>query len=171
MKTWLKKGTWLKSAALLALPVALLLVILGGSVERQPRQRADGNSTLAPPTGPRWSRCTTPPTAPTGRNNTNWGSDQPLNQWHGVTTNDDGRVTRLDLSENNLSGPIPAQLGDLNLLVELSLHRNEITGQIPSWLADLDNLAVAPSQPQPAHRRDTGVPGRHDQPLQASPEP
>ena len=74
-------------------------------------------------------------------NNTNWLSDQPVGFWHGVTTRiNDGRVTRLDLSENNLSGRIPAELEGLKLLIELSLHRNELTGQIPSQLANLENL-------------------------------
>ena len=37
-------------------------------------------------------------------NNTHWLSDKPLNEWHGVTTNDDGRVTHLELRENRIIG-------------------------------------------------------------------
>ena len=36
-------------------------------------------------------------------NNDNWLSDMPLSGWHGVTTDSDGRVRRLDLSDNQLS--------------------------------------------------------------------
>ena len=74
-------------------------------------------------------------------NNTNWLSDKPVGAWHGVTTRiNDGRVTGLDLSENNLSGRIPAELEGLKLLIELSLHRNQLAGPIPSQLASMDNL-------------------------------
>ena len=33
----------------------------------------------------------------------NWLSEAPLGEWHGVTTNDDGRVTELVLAYNRLS--------------------------------------------------------------------
>ena len=38
----------------------------------------------------------------------NWLSDAPLGEWYGVTTNNDGRVTVLQLVEKGLSGEIPA---------------------------------------------------------------
>ena len=139
MKTWLKKSTWRKSAALLALPVALLLVIIGGALNANPASAQAETGSVATDLaalvvlyhttdGANWS------------NNTNWASGAPMGEWHGVTTNSDGRVTALDLSNNNLSGPLPSHLGDLSLLTELSLHRNEITGQIPAELDNLDNL-------------------------------
>ena len=40
------------------------------------------------------------------KDNDNWLSDAPLSRWHGVTTDDDGNVTVLDLGRNNLSGEI-----------------------------------------------------------------
>ena len=36
-----------------------------------------------------------------------------MGEWHGVTTNSDGRVTHLDLPYNQLTGGIPAELGSL----------------------------------------------------------
>ena len=68
------------------------------------------------------------------RNNENWLSEQPLDDWHGVTVSD-GRVTRLRLSSNELTGPIPAELGDLSSLTRLWLYSNELTGTHPrpSW--------------------------------------
>ena len=41
----------------------------------------------------------------------NWLSDAPLNTWHGVGTDENGRVTYLDLGENGLRGEIPARIG------------------------------------------------------------
>ena len=72
---------------------------------------------------------------------TNWLSGRPLGAWHGVTTNSDGRVTELDLSGNQLTGPIPAELGNLINLEYLVLGSNELTGPIPAELGDLTNLS------------------------------
>ena len=71
---------------------------------------------------------------------TNWLSDRPLGAWHGVTTNSDGRVTDLSLASNQLTGPIPAWLGDLTNLTGLWLWGNQLTGPIPAELGDLTNL-------------------------------
>ena len=49
--------------------------------------------------GPNWTR------------NNNWLSDVPTSEWEGVTTDDNGRVTELDLRRNQLSGEIPPELG------------------------------------------------------------
>ena len=42
----------------------------------------------------------------------NWLSDRPLNEWHGVNTNEQGRVITLSLYDNQLSGRIPPELGN-----------------------------------------------------------
>lgn len=68
----------------------------------------------------------------------NWLTDAPLNRWHGVTTDEDGHVTRLVLVNNNLSGPLPGEIGDLAHLELLWLHLNELTGTIPP---DIGRLA------------------------------
>ena len=57
---------------------------------------------------------------------TNWLSDEPLGEWHGVTTNDDGKVAILALTNNNLTGRLLDQLGNLSNLTELSLSENEV---------------------------------------------
>ena len=75
-------------------------------------------------------------------NNTNWLSDEPLGDWHGVTTDDEGRVTRLALSINNLAGTIPADLGSLSELTVLDLDFNELTGSIPTELGSLSELTL-----------------------------
>ena len=53
----------------------------------------------------------------------NWLSDLPLGEWRGVTTNDDGRVIRMNLRGYGLSGEIPAELGSLSNLFDLDLCR------------------------------------------------
>ena len=68
----------------------------------------------------------------------NWLSPEPLSTWHGVTTNTNGRVTRLDLASNGLSGPIP-DLSPLTSLTSLALSFNQLTGSIPD-LSALTNL-------------------------------
>ena len=79
--------------------------------------------------------------------NWNWLSDRPIGQWFGVTTNSDGRVAALRLSDNELTGPIPAELGDLTNLLTLALAGNlsrpgALTGPIPAELGDLTNVDV-----------------------------
>ena len=71
---------------------------------------------------------------------TNWLSNRPLDQWHGVVTNSDGRVAELWLWANKLSGPIPAELGDLTKLQTLDLRSNRLTGPIPAELGALTGL-------------------------------
>ena len=73
-------------------------------------------------------------------NNTNWLSNGTVNEWHGVTTDDDGRVTELNLRENNLSGGISSGLDQLASLERLDLQGNDLTGSIPSELGNLANL-------------------------------
>ena len=73
-------------------------------------------------------------------NNYNWLTNAPLGQWHGVTTDTNGRVTRLYLSSNQLSGGIPPQLGSLANLESLSLNINQLSGEIPAELGSLSNL-------------------------------
>ena len=76
----------------------------------------------------------------TWTDNTNWKTTEPLSEWHGVTTDSDGRVTELILTNNQLTGTIPAELGDLTSLQRLYLHGNQLTGSIPSWLVNLSAL-------------------------------
>ena len=72
-------------------------------------------------------------------NNTNWLSDEPVGDWHGVTVSN-GRVTRLSLGRNQLTGTIPAELGNLSNLETLALFVNDLTGTIPAQLGNLSSL-------------------------------
>jgi len=73
-------------------------------------------------------------------NNTNWLSDAPLGEWHGVITDQTDRVAELDLAHNRLAGAIPAELGSLASLSVLQLSGNKLTGEIPAELSELGDL-------------------------------
>ena len=82
--------------------------------------------------------------------NTNWLSDAPLEDWHGVEVND-GRVTGLRLGGwdetvgrvvgNGLTGSLPPELGTLSRLRSLEAAGNSgLTGPIPPELGNLADL-------------------------------
>ena len=77
------------------------------------------------------------------RDDTNWVSSRPLGEWHGVSTDADGRVTELDLRDNQLSGSIPSELGNLTNLQVLELRDNQFSGCVPVKLLDMTSNDVA----------------------------
>lgn len=73
------------------------------------------------------------------KNNTNWCSDKPLNEWYGVGTTDITdleHVAGLLLRNNNLRGSIPPVIAELPHLRYLDLGSNPLTGEIPDELYD-----------------------------------
>ena len=79
---------------------------------------------------------------PTWNYGSNWLSDVPISEWEGVTTDDNGRVTQLDLYGNELNGEIPPELGNLADLAFLFLNENQLSGCVPSSLSgqlDMDD--------------------------------
>jgi len=70
----------------------------------------------------------------------NWLSNAPLDAWHGVTSDADGMVTRLELNGNGLRGPLPDELGQLGDLTVLSLGDNQLSGSIPRSIGRLTIL-------------------------------
>jgi len=72
-------------------------------------------------------------------NNSNWLSDRPINEWHGVTV-ENGHVTELSLLKNNLIGKFPEDLGKLSRLNTLDLRINGLTGSIPKELSNITSL-------------------------------
>jgi Leucine-rich repeat (LRR) protein len=72
--------------------------------------------------------------------NTNWMTYAAFDNWRGVDTGANGRVTVLNLAYNGLSGAIPTQLGSLSNLTSLDLANNGLSGAIPTELGSLSNL-------------------------------
>ena len=70
----------------------------------------------------------------------NWTTVGSIRDWHGVSTNAAGFVTELTLSDNNLRGRLPPELGNLTQLRQLVLDENQLTGSIPPELGDLPQL-------------------------------
>lgn len=78
--------------------------------------------------GPRW------------KGNRNWLSSQPLEDWYGIATDEEGRVTEVKLILNGMEGTIPPELGDLSNLTMLSLFLSGLSGPIPPEIGNLSNL-------------------------------
>ena len=79
--------------------------------------------------------------ATTGDNwidNTNWCSDRPVSEWYGVTINEEGML--LLLSDNNLLGKLPQEIGNLENLVWLCLDHNKLSGSIPESIGNLKKM-------------------------------
>ena len=70
----------------------------------------------------------------------NWLSNRPIREWHGVANDEKGNVTGIYLRGNQLTGSIPPELGSLSELKDLYLSYNWLTGPIPPELGSLSNL-------------------------------
>ena len=60
----------------------------------------------------------------------------------GITCNEERRVARIRLDENNLTGFIPSEISQLEYLISLNLSRNNLSGSIPSSIGDLINIST-----------------------------
>ena len=77
---------------------------------------------------------------PNWTDGTNWLSNAPVGTWHGVETNEFGAVIELTLNNNNVSGMIPPEIGQLSHLQILRLNGNDLFGPIPAELGQLKKL-------------------------------
>lgn len=94
--------------------------------------------------GPGWSR------------QDGWLDAATLDQWEGVAVDSSGRVTGLDLSNNEVTGELPGELGYLDALTQLDLSGNSgLGGALAEWITDLNlnsldfsasGLCVPPSE-------------------------
>ena len=71
-------------------------------------------------------------------NNTNWLTG-PVASWSGITISE-GRVTKIYLSNNNLAGTIPLEIGGLNQLTDCILNGNQLSGPLPPEIGNLTEL-------------------------------
>jgi Leucine-rich repeat (LRR) protein len=68
------------------------------------------------------------------------GTDPCLSKWFGVVCNDVGRVTALDLRNNNLTGFVPDAISRLSALIALDLSGNRLREKLPLGLSSLTRL-------------------------------
>ena len=148
----MKANTW---TALMLAVMAAILVMVGG-------QRAEARPVSETTNGPNAFICAGIPqvecealtalyestNGPSWSNNTGWEDDSSTPcSCHGVTCSE-GHVTQLNLYNNQLSGAIPIELGNLANLLSLDLRVNQLNGAIPSTLGNLiklQNLSWAPT--------------------------
>jgi DNA-binding beta-propeller fold protein YncE/Leucine-rich repeat (LRR) protein len=71
-------------------------------------------------------------------NKNNWLTGQ-VGGWYGITVTGN-RVTSIDLVNNNLTGTIPPQIGNLTALTQINIGTNSISGSIPKEIGNLTSL-------------------------------
>ncbi|QSB27671.1 PKD domain-containing protein [Flavobacterium sp. CLA17] len=78
-------------------------------------------------------------------NKTGWDFSKPVTSWNGGTgwygiTVTNNHVSSIVISNNNLTGTIPAEIGLLNQLTVLYLVQNNLTGNIPGEIGQLTKI-------------------------------
>ena len=68
-----------------------------------------------------------------GTGSLNWSDSTNITTWEGVTVTD-GRIAKVELPNESLTGSIPAGLANLTALTHLDLSGNSLTGEIPEGL-------------------------------------
>ena len=76
------------------------------------------------------------------RGKDNWLSDHPVDNWFGVYASNNGCIYGLSRSDNQLSGEIPPELGNLVSLTGLDLRENQLSGEIPPDFGKIASLTV-----------------------------
>lgn len=71
-----------------------------------------------------------------------WSLTQPMTSWHGVSLNSIGCVEHINLNNNNVTGQLPEELGELSSLKSLEFFNNNLSGPIPVSLGNLALLEV-----------------------------
>ena len=70
----------------------------------------------------------------------NWGTDAPLEEWYGVAIGRNGFVSGVFLGGNNLVGQLPPELALLREPFVLDFTDNRLTGPIPAEFGNNDLL-------------------------------
>ena len=75
-------------------------------------------------------------------NNTNWCSDKPVGEWFGIVVDHQGFVMSIDFHEqnNNLSGHLIPELGELSHLSRFQIISSKVSGTIPEEFCNLKEL-------------------------------
>ena len=70
-----------------------------------------------------------------------WNLDAPVENWYGLTV-ENNTVTEISMLFNNVSGTLPATLGQLKGLRKLELSFNPISGSLPESIGQLQHLEI-----------------------------
>ena len=74
-------------------------------------------------------------------NNENWCSDRPVDEWFGISVNEDGYVSEISLLWNNMQGTLPEEIDDLKYIEYISFQGNpQLGGLLPEDFWELTNL-------------------------------
>ena len=130
---WTAVGVLLIAATFATLGFGLAMLVLSNGLRSAPAAQPEGEraalTALYDATGGQdW------------KTNDGWLSDDPLDQWLRVTTDEDGRVTSLDVGSNRLNGELPMELGELSHLNLLYISDNDLTGVLPQSLTGISGL-------------------------------
>jgi len=111
--------------------VALILLIVFPSIDAYCASPAEREALIAlyeSTNGPHWDQ------------KTGWlGGEGTECSWYGVAC-ENSQVTGISLSENQLTGSIPPEIGNLINLSGLYLYNNQLTGSIPPEIGNLTNI-------------------------------
>jgi hypothetical protein len=69
-----------------------------------------------------------------------WDLQTPINTWYGLTFDQSGCLTRIDLEGNDLIGELPVEIGNFLTLEYMNLSRNSIGSLLPSEIGNLLTL-------------------------------
>ena len=76
-------------------------------------------------------------------NSGSWDTNIAIRDWNFVFATPSGNnVAGLHLHQNNLTGTIPPELGNLSELQDLRLYSNQLSGTIPTELGNLTKLGI-----------------------------
>ena len=70
-----------------------------------------------------------------------WDFTKSICEWEGVTITN-GKITGIDLPDNNLIGSLPSSICHLSALKTLNLYQNKLVGGIPDCIGDLTELTT-----------------------------
>lgn len=95
----------------------------------------------------------------TWTNRTQWLSGK-VSTWHGITVSGN-RVTEISLPNNNITGALPEEIGNLNALTKIDLQNNRVASlPLLTGLTSITSLNVSANQLQFASLEpNIGIPG------------